>query len=91
MCFVSIGEVIIESVSCINCYIDDSAMSLNFVEIRQCIFPFFVRVFMILNMDVRVKCQFICWYPVSCKKKKKVHPIRGHESPHVEWQNSFIH
>ena len=40
VCFVCIGEVIIGTVLYINSCTDDSTISLNFMEVRQCIFPF---------------------------------------------------
>jgi len=57
-------------------------ISLNFVEIRICIFRFFVNLFMILNMDVRLKYRFVCLYAVLCKDwcgywYKRKHSITG--------------
>ena len=48
----------------------------------------------VYDLEYGRKSEVSVYLLVPCvvqKKKKKVHPIRGHESPHVEWQNSFIH
>jgi len=62
-----IRVVVIETVLYINCCTDDSTIPLNFVEIKQCVFPLFVSVFMILNMEVKVKYRFVCLCAVLCK------------------------
>jgi len=62
-----IGEVVIENILYINYCTDDSTISHNFVEIKQCIFPFFVSVFTILNIEVKVMYRFVCLYAVLCK------------------------
>jgi hypothetical protein len=67
VCSVSIGEVIIVTVLYINCCTDDSTISLNFVEFRRCIFPFFVSVFMTLSKS---EVQFICLNVVLCKDSR---------------------
>jgi hypothetical protein len=46
VCFVCVGEVIIETELYINCCADDSTILLNFVEVRRCIFSFLLTFFL---------------------------------------------
>jgi hypothetical protein len=59
-----IGEVVIETVLCINCCIDDSTISLNFVEITRCTFPVFCEC--VYDLEYGNKSGVSVWLLVCC-------------------------
>jgi hypothetical protein len=69
-----IGEVVIETVLCINCCTDDSTISLNFVEIKQCIFPFFCE--RVCDLEYGSKSEVSVCLLVCCVLQRLLHKYR---------------